>query len=492
MSRDRLSAWLAACEKLLGADSIHAPVGLEPGDGATNVSLFRSRCAPATVRPMTTAQVRHMLRTLSEEVPGVSVYPLSTGRNWGLGSAEPVDDGAVVLDLSRMDRIRSLDVGLGLAVVEPGVTQGRLAHALHGTPMMLNVTASSAHTSVVGNAMDRGVGLRRQRCDDIIGLEVVLADGTEIQVGAWPDDDTPRAPYPHGLGPGLVPLFLQSNLGVVTAAVVKLLPRPEQTRMVTVRFAAEDLEPAVDELRHLYTRGLAHGVLKIYSASAVGVYGGLRRSEYVAYICVDGVASVVAAALAEVERALGESGLFHDFRCLSPTDQGADVVEDVVLHALTGDPSRNDDMLRATFGVTAHEVDATSDQGWLFFLPMIPFTGRAVAQARSLLEKVKEATGVDCGMTVNAITFDLIDLVVSIRFTRNFGEVEAAHRALNLLYEWFPAQGFVPYRVDIDHMGLVPALRSHPGQSRLVELLKTALDPQSLISPGRYPAFPHH
>ncbi|WP_198358181.1 FAD-binding oxidoreductase [Streptomyces fildesensis] len=444
------------------------------------------------MQPTTAAQVRHVLRTLSEEAPGVSVYPVSTGRNWGLGSAEPVDDGAVVLDLSRMDRIRSLDIELGLAVVEPGVTQGRLARALQDTPVMLNVTASSAHTSVVGNALDRGVGLRRQRCDDIIGLEVALPDGTEVRVGAWPDEETPRAPYPHGLGPGLVPLFLQSNLGVVTAAVVKLLPRPEHSRVVAVRFAVEDVESAVDGLRHLYTRGLAHGVLKIYSASAVGVYGGPPRSEYVAYICVDGVASVVAAALAEVERVLGDSGLFTDFRYLSPTDQGADVVEDVVLHALIGDPSRNDAMLRAIFGVDAHEVDATGDQGWLFFLPMIPFTGRAVAQARALLDKVREATGVDCGMTVNAITTDSIDLVVSIRFTRNSGEAETAHRALDLLYEWFPAQGFVPYRVDIDHMGRVPALRSHPGQSRLMELLKTALDPQSLISPGRYPAFPHH
>ncbi|MEV6472048.1 FAD-dependent oxidoreductase [Streptomyces sp. NPDC051657] len=487
MNHDLVSRWLSQCRGPLAIDVVEPTHESTARHGGSNVSSFRSRTFPARLRPSSTAQVQSIIRCMPSEAPGLSVYPLSTGRNWGLGSSEPVDDGSAVLELGKMDAIRLLDATTGVAVVEPGVTQGALAKRLEGTPWMLNVTASSAHTSVVGNAMERGVGLRRQRTEDIIGLEVVLADGTLVHVGAWPGDGN-STPYAHGLGPGLLPLFLQSNLGVVTAAAVQLIHRPEVIRIASLHFTQENLEVAVDELRRIYTRGLAQGVLKVYSPAAVTAYGGRSERQYTAYICTNGTSRVVGAALADIEDAVRASGSLYDFRCLRPADTVSDVVADAVLHAYAGDPGRNDAMLEASLGVPAARVDQDSDQGWLFFLPMLPFTGEAVSRARKLLDRVTAETGVDCGMTINGITTELVDLVVTIRFLRTAENTAGAHQALDLLYESFPVNGFLPYRVDIDHMRQVPDLRRDQSQSDLLHRLKSTLDPNHLIAPGRYPS----
>ncbi|MFF1659153.1 FAD-binding oxidoreductase [Streptomyces sp. NPDC058255] len=485
MNHELVTEQLSSDPDFVG-DLVHVTPPAEAG----NVSGFRSRNSPARLRPVSSAQVQHILRGMPAKAPGITLYPLSTGRNWGLGSTEPVDDGSVILDLVGMNVIRRLDPVMGVAVIEPGVTQGALSRALEGTAWMLNVTASSSHTSVLGNALERGVGLRRQRTEDVIGLEVVLADGTLLHVGAWPGE-TNTTPYAHGLGPGLLPLFVQSNLGVVTAAAVQLIHRPEVIRIAALHFAPDQVETAVDELRRLYSRGLAHGVLKIYSPAAVTAYGGEGKSHYAAFICTDGTSRVVDAALADIEEAVQESEVLYGFRCLSSEDTANDVVADAVWHGYAGDPSRNDTMLEASLGVPASRVDQDSDQGWLFFLPMLPFTGEAVERARQLLDQVTAETGIACGMTVNGITTELIDLVVTIRFPRTAGDTERAHRALGLLYDLFPSNGFVPYRVDIDHMGHVPRLRHDTSQSDLLQRLKTVLDPHQLLAPGRYLASPN-
>src|SRR5690606_5641313 len=122
------------------------------------------------------------------------------------------------------DRIRQLDLDRGIAVVEPGVTPADLVEAAAGTPWVVNLTASCAATSVLGNARDRGVGNLRQRTDDLLGLEVVTGSGEVIRCGSFWSKRDAAFYYRHGVGPDLVPLFCQSNLGVVTAGIIELVP----------------------------------------------------------------------------------------------------------------------------------------------------------------------------------------------------------------------------------------------------------------------------
>ncbi|MEC4156513.1 FAD-binding protein, partial [Escherichia coli] len=91
--------------------------------------------------------------------------------------------------------VRKIDTDQGWAIIEPGVTQGELSELLIGTQKMLNITASSAHSSFLGNALDRGVGLRHQRTEDLVGIEVLLPTGKIIRVGWWPGSvETPIYP----------------------------------------------------------------------------------------------------------------------------------------------------------------------------------------------------------------------------------------------------------------------------------------------------------
>jgi len=479
-----LDAVLHAAAMTVGADRVtgRLAAGAEPAP-RPNVGMYRGRRVYARIRPRTPDQVARVVEVFAQHRAPCGVHAVSTGHNWGLGSHEPALDNAVTLELDDLDRVRALDTRAGWAVVEPGVTQGSLAGLLAGTERMLNATAASAHTSVIGNALDRGVGLRRQRVDDIAGLEVVLPDGEMVRVGWWPDGEgRDTAVYPHGVGPCPLPMFFQSNLGVVTAAVVRLLPRPEAQCVVRLSFGRPVLPAAIDVLRRWTAQGFVHGVLKVYDDVSTEFYGGLV-GEFLAHVCVSGTAEYVDAVVDVLVSEAVRAGIFSAV-VRSDEESASDVVATMAESAYAGDPSGNDAMLMATLGQSADHVDERGP-GWLFFLPLVPFSGGAVARAHALLTTIQERTGIRAGSTVNALGPDLIDFVVSIKFDRA-REVDPAHRALDLAHELFTAAGFLPYRLDIDHADWVDRLGTDPNARRFTRRLKNLIDPHGSIAPGRY------
>jgi 4-cresol dehydrogenase (hydroxylating) len=119
---------------------------------------------------------------------GQPLYPISTGMNWGYGARAPVRAGSTLLDLSAMNRILNADrisPGHPVAVIEPGVTQAQLhAHLTRHCPgLVFNVTGSAAATSILGNALDRGVGYAGPRREDMFGFEFVTGTGQVLQTG---------------------------------------------------------------------------------------------------------------------------------------------------------------------------------------------------------------------------------------------------------------------------------------------------------------------
>ncbi|MFE0275571.1 FAD-binding oxidoreductase [Streptomyces sp. NPDC058992] len=472
---------LEIAAEVVGADRVTPlAAGLGP-----NASRYRSRAVAGVVRPRTAEEVRRLVELFADDdLPPLHAF--STGGNWGLGSREPARDGAVALDLAGLDRIRALDTAGGWAVLEPGVTQVRLAERLAGTGRMLNLTASSAHTSVVGNALDRGVGLRRQRVDDLAGLEVALPGGELIRVGWWPVPGRTTPVYAHGLGPSLLPLFVQSNLGVVTAAAVRLLPRPEALRVIRLDFRPEALGQVAAEIRSWVSQGLARGVVKIYNEAAARAYGsppGLR----LAHVCVDGTRRSVDALTRIVTEEAAGSGLFQDVSSTDATDPDGPRHEVArwVERAYAGEPDAADVLFETKAGASAARLD--QDGGFLFFLPLVPFTGPDLARADELLAQVRAETGVRCGCTANALDADVVDCVITIRFDRDDdAAVERAHRALDRLHELFAAAGFAPYRLGIEHIDWADRLAPDPGARALARRLKELLDPHRAIAPGRY------
>ncbi len=154
---------------------------------AAATAAFRmERRIPAILRPATREQVQQTLRIASKF--GVPVYPVSSGRNWGYGSAAPASDGCGLLDLSRMNRILDFNEDLGYVTVEPGVTQGQLVDFLRSrdSRLWIDGTGSSPGCSLIGNTIERGFGHTPygDHFGNVCGFEIVLATGEKLETGA--------------------------------------------------------------------------------------------------------------------------------------------------------------------------------------------------------------------------------------------------------------------------------------------------------------------
>src|SRR5262245_15764020 len=86
----------------LPADAIVADGSTIEQSYGRNVTGLK-RCIPLVLRPQSEDEVRRIIALANAQ--GVALYPISTGKNWGLGSKLPVVDGCVIVDLGRMSRI---------------------------------------------------------------------------------------------------------------------------------------------------------------------------------------------------------------------------------------------------------------------------------------------------------------------------------------------------------------------------------------------------
>lgn len=181
--------------------------------------LFRGRCA-MVVRPTTTDEVARVVALCADA--GVSVVP--QGGNTGLcGGGVP--DGGIVLSLARLNRVRALDAANHTITVEAGciLADVQQAAADAGCLFPLSLGAEGS-CRIGGNIATNAGGVHVVRYgttrDLVLGLEVVLADGR-----VW---DGLRSLRKDNTGYDLKQLFIgaEGTLGIVTAAVLKLFPRP--------------------------------------------------------------------------------------------------------------------------------------------------------------------------------------------------------------------------------------------------------------------------
>lgn len=170
---------MAAWTQLLGAARCIAGTDEKAQTYGHDVGEYAQRAISAIVYPASPSELQSIVRVAKTH--HIPLYSLSIGKNWGLGSRQAVEHRGVVVDLGRMQQIRTVNLDEGYAIVEPGVTQQALSDALASTNYIANFTASTPETSLVGNVLDNGIGLYRHRVDDLLGLEVVLGDGRLIQ-----------------------------------------------------------------------------------------------------------------------------------------------------------------------------------------------------------------------------------------------------------------------------------------------------------------------
>jgi FAD/FMN-containing dehydrogenase len=220
--RSAMRTWRAR----LGEDAVLDACAAQRCYGSCTIGV--DRLIPAALR---LRSVEDIVTTVAIAADfGTPLYPISTGNNWGYGSALPPRDGCVIVDLSRLDRIVDFDPAVGLVTVEPGVTQRKLREYLddRNLPFLVPVTGAGPDCSLVGNALERGYGItpHADHFGAVTALEAVLPDGRLYRsaLSELGGETVDRA-YKWGIGPYLDGLFAQSGWGIVTRMTIALASR---------------------------------------------------------------------------------------------------------------------------------------------------------------------------------------------------------------------------------------------------------------------------
>ncbi|MFC5829778.1 FAD-binding oxidoreductase [Nonomuraea insulae] len=448
---------------------------------------------PRTVAGIETPRTLDEVRALVRQAMAAKLrlYPISTGRNWGMGSAMPITDDNLVVDLGGMNRVRSLDLEAGFAVIEPGVTQRQLAAVLRDTPWMLNVTASCADTSVVGNALDRGDGCIRSRVHDLAGLEAVLADGSVVTTGGL----DPAGRY-HGrvAGPDLTPAFVQHNLGIVTAMAVSLVPRPQTIGLVHGRMPRDQVGVALGAVSGFLRGGNpADGLLRVRELSLAPSGGdwmlpaGVDPSLFTILGPLMGSDATVELAEELLRKALIEVEGAEALRVMDAAEVGPD--DPLYSRALMAQGIPTCRGVHNALGVTSCAQIDEGAMGFLALLPLMPMHARKTDQLLAALQTAVDAHSTALMVEWNLVGKHLANGVIQIFFDR--GTPDAAHRAHQLRNDGnclLRGNGCAIYRSDIDHAAADVWSETSTAGLGMLHRLKTALDPDGLLSPGRYGA----
>ncbi|GIX09669.1 FAD-binding oxidoreductase [Elioraea sp.] len=196
--------------------------------------------ALAVLRPATTAECAEAVRLCAEA--GIAIVP-QAGNTSLVGGSTPLGRGdEVVLSVARMNRILEVDpVGMTMTV-EAGAVLAAVQQAAAAADCLFPLSLSSEGSAQIGGLIGTNAGgnttLRYGNMrEQVLGLEVVLADGSVL--------DLMRRLRKDNTGYALRQLFIgaEGTLGVVTRAVLRLMPRPRDIQAAFV--ALPSVEAAV-------------------------------------------------------------------------------------------------------------------------------------------------------------------------------------------------------------------------------------------------------
>ncbi|HMO24878.1 MAG TPA: FAD-linked oxidase C-terminal domain-containing protein [Tepidisphaeraceae bacterium] len=228
--------WVDELKRIVGSDAVMtdpAELFVYESDGFT---IAKSRPG-AVVFPRSIGQVQEALKLLKRH--SVPIVPRGSGT--GLtGGCITTPDGAIISTV-RMNRILRIDVENRVAHVEAGVRNTALSEAVArttgGEGLHFSPDPSSQRASTLGgNAATNAGGIHVLKdfvtSNHVLGLEMVLADGSILRVGA--ENGCCEAPFDL---PGLI-CGCEGTFGVITSLWLRLTPRPSSFRTIVATFAS--------------------------------------------------------------------------------------------------------------------------------------------------------------------------------------------------------------------------------------------------------------
>jgi 4-cresol dehydrogenase (hydroxylating) len=492
------------------------------------------------VYPSSIEQLSHIIKLANQlRVP---VYVLSKGRNWGYGSATGTPNTSVNIVLERMNRIIRVDPTLAYAVIEPGVTYRELHQFLskHHPDLWVDCTDSTPEGSVIGNALERGVGFTTygDHYSCLCGMEVMLADGSIIRTGAVSDDHSPAFHcHKWGTGPILEGLFSQSNFGIVLNAGIWLMPRPEYHLSIMGDIQRpEDVLPTLDRIRELQLEGtiqakvhMANEIvnLAIFAREDVAEIPGPLQEDQISTIrrkygiaswtlafSIYGTRRQVKASQRRIKQKLQATTSLHFVsdnyirrlktvlrwsrripavaRLLRAASGKAPQILGLVekLHAvMKGIPTESllkHGYFRNHKRCPDSDVDPARDGcGLTWFAPVIPNTGSDLQTLINITRPLFERHGMDYYLAVLSLNPRCCVTLLSIFYQQE--DVGSRKQAENLYADLQIATqnaGYQQYRTGT--LGNEGLYRLCPEYGELLSRIKTSLDPGGILSPGKY------
>ncbi len=279
--------------------------------------------AAALVFPVSTQEVSSVMRFAWER--RLPVTPRGAGTNL-VGSTVPTGQG-IILDLSRMNRILSVDEETFTAEAEPGVVLEDFQAHVEAMGLFYPPDPGEKTATLAGNIATNAGGMRAVKYgvtrDYVRGLEVVTADGTIVTLGTKNVKDASGLSLKHLI------VGSEGTLGVITKCILKLIPKPESSLSVLLPYA--DLQMGISSVHAIIKANAGPTAIEFLERGVVELgerYTGVSFpcKEAKAYILLtfDGLRDQVDACAERVRGVAEQTGAL-DCLALNDPDIAADI-----------------------------------------------------------------------------------------------------------------------------------------------------------------------
>jgi FAD/FMN-containing dehydrogenase len=430
--------------------------------------LYHGR-TPVVLRPGSVDEVSAILKLANDTRTAI----VPQGGNTGLVGGQIPHSGEVLLSLTRLDKIREIDPVSNTMTVEAGVTLQRAREAAAEADRLYPQLLPSEGSCTIGGNLSTNAGGTAAIAHGIarshaLGLEVVLADGRVLHnLNKLKKDNT---------GYDLKNLFIGSEgtLGIITAAVLRLVPRP---RSVETAFAGVPSPQAAVDLLTLAEQHTSGGVTSFEMMLRAGVEAVVKHDSasrnplakpYPWYVLIELSSQARSGLRAVMEDILSqghEKGLVLDATIADSVQQGKAFWR---IRELFGEVQRHigasikHDVSVPVANVPAFIADA--DAAVMEFIPgskTLPF---GHVGDGNIHYNVMQPEGADKAQflarwdDVNAVVFEVVK--------KYGGSISAEHG------------------VGVMKRGILPKYKD-PVALELMRSLKRTLDPNGILNPGK-------
>ena len=478
-----------------------------------------------------------------------SIHPISSGRHWGYGTSQPptTNDKTVLLDLSALKKI-AFDEELGLVTLQPGVTQQQLSDYLIklGDNYMVPVTGAGPDCSIVGNAIERGYGITHytDHFGAVTAIKGLWGNGTQYKSAIFELDKSKDQfvdkTYKWGVGPYLDGLFTQSNFGIVTEMTIRLAARKPAFASFFIQLKSDELLEAVIPLIQRVLRdyeGIVGSInlmdkrrmLSMFADSPKGndqhqimsdtqvqtQAKNLNTPSWTIAGSIYGSKSIVKVAKKEIKSIFNQipnKAIFSDDPVILIGNKVINLLPEGLLNRLAmlkkvkgqldafnkakevmqGKPNR----VALKLAYWRHHKGADSFEGkvlspgkdkcgLLWYAPLVKMKAHSMREFVEFVRKTCSPFNIEPFITFTNLRHDCVDSTIPIVFDlSNPAAVKDAHNCLKKLVTQGCKLGYVPYRLNIDQQQWLLDKESDFWQT--VNQIKSILDPNNILSPGRY------